>query len=63
MYFRRVIANKLRDLFSYAQVLWVTLCIKCYIQLLAAVFSTVLLNCTKTRQSVIYINYQLVMIF
>ena len=46
----------------YTQVLWKTLCINCYIQLLTAVFITVLLDCTKTRQSNIYIHYQLLTI-
>ena len=50
-------------LFRYAQVLWVTLCIICHIYRLATVFITVLLDCTKTRQSNYYINYQFVTIY
>jgi len=47
-----------RNLSRYAQILWITLCINCYIQLLTAVFITVLLDCTKTRQPDSYFYYQ-----
>jgi len=47
----------------YTQILWITLCIDCYIQLLTAVFITVLLDCTKTRQPYSFNIYQQVMVF
>jgi hypothetical protein len=46
----------------YTQNLWITMCIDCYILLLTAVFITVLLDCTKTRQPDSFYIYQQVMI-
>ena len=45
-------ANK-NNLLVYTQILWITLCISCYIPLLTPVFNTFLLDCTKNRQSII----------
>ena len=58
MFFRCGLAENNRNLSRYAQILWVTLCINCYIQRLPAVFITVLLDCTKTRQPDSCYNYQ-----
>jgi hypothetical protein len=56
----QLIALNYRD---YTQVLWITLCINCYIGRLATVFITVLSDRTKTRQSTIFIYYQLVKMY
>ena len=53
----------MKALSRYAQLLWITLCINCYIERLTAVFTKVLLNRIKTRQLNGYYNYQQVMIF
>jgi len=45
-------ANK-NNLFVYTQILWITLCVNCYIALLPPVFNTFLLDCTKNRRSII----------
>ncbi len=55
-------ANK-DNLLAYTQILWITLCINCYIPLLTTAFNTFLLDCTKNRQSIIPVFSLLFMTF
>ena len=45
------VLSLINGIFSrYTQILWITLCVNCYIGCLTAVFITVLSDCTKSLQ-------------